>query len=300
MDLDALRVFVKVAELSSFTRAGDQLKMPKSRVSMRISELESQLGSRLFQRSTRIVRLTADGEILLPRARRLLDEAQDLETMFQGPSNLRGTVRIDLPINLARDFIIPKLPDLLALHPQLEIVLSTTDRRVDVVREGFDCVLSVGNLKDSGLVTRRLGVLGMANCVNSGYAAKRGAPRSIEDLDDHLVVHYSHRLGREAPTFEWVEDGKLRERPMKSLVTVNNTDAYRAACLAGLGIIQAPRMGLDPGIAAGVLVEVLPQHVAAPMPVSLVHPHGSSVPKRVRAVMTWLAQQITPRLSDRA
>ncbi|NUO50377.1 MAG: LysR family transcriptional regulator [Polyangiaceae bacterium] len=296
MDIDALRVFVKVAELSSFTRAADQLKMPKSRVSMRVSELEAQLGSRLFQRSTRVVRLTPDGEILLPRARRLLDEAQDLETMFQAPSGLRGTVRVDLPINLARDFVIPKLPDLLTLHPQLEVVLSTTDRRVDVVREGFDCVLSVGNLKDSGLVTRRLGVLTLANCVSAAYAAKRGAPRAIEDLDDHLVVHYSLRLGRETPTFEYIDDGRLREKPMKSLVTVNNADAYRAACLAGLGIIQAPRLGLEPSIASGLLVEVLPQYVAAPMPVSLVHPHGSSVPRRVRAVMAWLAQQITPRL----
>lgn len=296
MDLDALRVFVKVAELASFTSAGDQLKVPKSRVSMRVAELEAQLGSRLFQRSTRVVRLTPDGELLLPRARRLLAEAQDVEAMFQAPSNLRGTVRVDLPVNIARDFVIPRLPELFALHPQLELVFSTTDRRVDVLREGFDCVLSVGTLADSGLVTRKLGILSLTNCVSAGYAAKKGTPRTIEELERHIVVHYSMRLGNDTPSFEWVEGGRVREKPMKSLVTVNNADAYRAACLAGLGIIQAPRLGLEEPLAAGVLVEVLPQHLAAPMPVSLVHPHGSSVPKRVRAVMAWLAHQVTPRL----
>ncbi len=297
MDLDALRVFLKVAELSSFTAAGDQLKMPKSRVSTRVAELEAHLGSRLFQRSTRVVRLTADGEQLLPRARRLVADAEDLEAMFQAPSTLRGVVRVDLPINIARDMVIPKLPELLALHPQLEIVLSTTDRRVDVVREGFDCVLSVGSLSDSGLVTRRLGFLTLANCVSAAYAAQHGTPKSIDDLDRHLVVHYSMRLGNDAPSFEWAVGETVRERPMKSVVTVNNADAYRAACVAGLGIIQAPRIGLDASIASGVLLEVLPQHTAAPMPVSMVHPHGRSVPRRVRAVMAWIAQQVTPRLA---
>ncbi len=297
MDLDALRIFVKVAELSSFTGAGEQLKMPKSRVSMRISELEAQLGSRLLTRSTRVVLLTPDGEQLLPRARRLLADAEDLDAMFQAPRSLRGTVRVDLPINIARDIVIPRLPELFLLHSQLEVVLSTTDRRVDVVREGFDCVLSVGTLADSGLVARRLGFLTLANCVSAGYATKHGTPRSLDELERHLVVHYSLRLGSEEPSFEWVEGERVREKPMKSLITVNNADAYRAACLAGLGIIQAPRMGLDASIQAGVLVEVLPQHTAAPMPVSLVHPHGRSVPKRVRAVMAWLAQQVTPRLA---
>ncbi len=297
MDLDALRIFVKVAELSSFTAAGGQLKMPKSRVSMRVSELEASLGSRLLQRSTRVVRLTPDGEQLLPHARRLLADAEDLAVMFQAPSGLRGTVRVDLPITIARDFVIPRLPELYALHPQLEVVLSTTDRRVDVVREGFDCVLSVGSLADSGLVTRRLGVLTLVNCVSAGYATRHGTPRTLDELDRHLVVHYSVRLGNEAPSFEWVEGGAVHERRMKSVVTVNNTDAYRAACLAGLGLIQAPRIGVDASLRSGLLVEVLPRHLAAPMPVSLVHPYGRSAPKRVRAVMAWIAQQVTPRLA---
>lgn len=296
MDLAALRIFVKVAEVASFTAAAQQLKMPKSRVSMRVSELEARLGSRLFQRSTRVVRLTPDGEQLLPRARQLLSEAEQLEGMFQAHQTLRGTVRIDLPIGLARDHVIPRLPELFALHPQLDLVLSATDRRVHVLREGFDCVLSVGALKDSGLVTKKLGVLSLANCVSAAYAEKHGVPRTIEDLDRHTVVGYSVGTGNDAPSFEWVEGGAVRDKPMRSLVTVNNTDAYRAACLAGLGIIQSPRIGVESGLATGALVEVLPRHVAAPMPVSLVHPHGRSVPKRVRAVMAWLTRIVEPRL----
>lgn len=297
MDLERLRIFVKVAELQSFTRAGEQLKMPKSRVSMRVSELEADLGSRLLQRSTRVVRLTPDGEQFLPRARRLLSEAEDLGAMFHAPSTLRGTVRVDLPINFARDVIIPRLPEFFAVHPQVEILLSTTDRRVDVVREGFDCVLSVGTLADSGLVSRRLGMLPLVNCASASYVQRYGVPRSLDELDRHLVVHYSLRLGNDAPSFEWVDGELVRETPMRSLLTVNNADAYRTACLAGLGIIQAPRAGLEAALATGALVEVLPEHRAAPMPVSLVHPHARNVPRRVRAVMGWLAQALAPRLA---
>lgn len=297
MDLDALRVFVKVAELASFTRAGEQLGVSRSRTSLRVRALEDDLGCTLFQRSTRVVRLTADGEALLARARRLLDECDEIEAMFHPPSGLRGLVRVDLPVNFAREVVIPRLPELLAAHPRLEVFVSTTDRRVDVLREGFDCVLRVGALDDSSLVARRLGMLPMVNCASPAYLRRHGVPLSLDDLDAHLVVHYATGRAGETPTFEHVDDGRTRERPMRSAVTVNSADAYRAACLAGLGIIQAPRTGMLGALAAGDLVEVLARHVCAPMPVSIVHAHGARVPRRVRAVMNWLAQSMSPHLA---
>jgi DNA-binding transcriptional LysR family regulator len=296
MDLDAVRVFVKVADLASFTRAAEHLGMPKARASARVQALEAELGVRLLQRTTRTVRPTPDGERFLPRARQLVADAEEAAAMFQAASALRGAVRVDMPVSFARDTIIPRLPELLAAHPLLEVQLSTTDQRVDLVREGFDCVLRVGNLADSGLVAQRLGRLPMVNCASAAYVRKRGLPRTLDDLDQHLLVHYSLHLGADPPSFEFPDGARYRLRPMASAITVNNADAYKAACLAGLGIIQVPLRGVRTELADGSLVEVLPELTSEPMPVTLVHGHGRSVPKRVRAVMSWITSLIRPGL----
>jgi DNA-binding transcriptional LysR family regulator len=296
VNLDALHVFVKVAELASFTRAAELLGISKARASLQVQALETQLGVRLLQRTTRTVRPTADGEQLLPRAKRIVLDAEEVAAMFQGSRTLRGVVRVDLPITFARDVIIPRLPELLAAHPQLEIQLSTTDRRVDVIREGFDCVVSVGKLRPSNLVAQRLGELAMANCASPGYLKKYGVPERLADLDAHLLVHYALPPG-EPPAFEYPAGRGYAEHPMRSVVSVNSVDAYRSACLAGLGIVQVPRIGVRALLDDGILVEILPDLGSEPMPVSLVHPHGRSVPKRVRAVMTWIAALIAPRLA---
>ena len=203
-----------------------------------------------------------------------------------------------MPVNFARNIFIPRLPEFLAAHPQLEVELSTTDRRVDVLREGFDCVLRIGNLLDSGLIARRLGVLPMINCASPAYLVKHGTPRTLADLDQHRIVHYSLRFGAETPTFEHRDGARYRERPVQSVITVNSADSYLAACLAGLGIIQAPRIGMIANLASGALVEILPDLSCEPMPVSLVHAHGRAVPKRVRAFMAWVAQTMAPHLDE--
>jgi DNA-binding transcriptional LysR family regulator len=296
MEVDTLRMFVKVAELGSFTRAAEHLGLSKARVSMAVRALETDVGSRLLQRSTRAVRLTPNGEEFLSRARQLVSDADELASLFQAPSSLRGRVRVDMPQGLARLTFIPRLPELLAGHPHLEVQLSTTDRRVDIIREGFDFVLRVGKLEESGLVARRLGEMVMMNCASPAYIRKYGTPRTLEDLDDHLVVHYSTRFGTDTPGFEYREGNTYRERPMRSLITVNSTDSYRAACLVGLGIIQSPRMGLLPSVTAGELVEVLPQHTSQPLLVSLVHGHGRNLPRHVRVLMNWVAEILKGQL----
>ncbi|MCU0654881.1 MAG: LysR family transcriptional regulator [Polyangiaceae bacterium] len=296
MDPDALRVFVKVAELASFSRAAEHLGLSRARASIRIQELEASLGCLLLHRTTRAVRLTPDGEQLLPRARRLVAELDELSTLFQGPSGLRGCLRIDLPIDFACNLLLPRLPEFLAAHPQLEIQVSTTDRRVDLVREGFDCVLRIGALEDSGLVARRLGSLLMVNCASPAYLLRFGVPRSPDELDRHQIVDYSLRFGSAPATFEYRHGDGYRERPVRSSVTVNSAGAYLAACLAGLGIIQAPRVGMRESLASGALVEVLHEFPCAPMPVAIVHNHGRNPPRRVRAVVDWIARLMAPHL----
>ncbi len=296
MDLESVRVFVKVAELGSFTRAAEQLRVSKARASVRLQELEAALGSRLLQRSTRSVRLTPDGEQFLVRARRWLVDADELRSMFEAPSTLRGQVRVDMPVGFARSLFIPRLPELFATHPQLELQLSTTDRRVDILREGFDCVLRVGELSDSGLLARRLGVLPMVNCASPGYLLTHGVPRNLADLERHFIIHYSLRFGADGPSFEYPDGGGYAELPMRSRITVNSSDANLAACLAGLGIVQTPRVGMEAVLASGALVEILPGLTCKPMPVSIVHGHSRNPPKRVAAVMSWMTQLLEPRL----
>ncbi|HNN97481.1 MAG TPA: LysR family transcriptional regulator [Pseudomonadota bacterium] len=294
IDVEALRMFVRVAEQASFTRAGQQLGIPKSRVSLRLKALEERLGTRLLQRTTRAVRLTPSGEQLLERARQFLAEATEMATMFQAPSALRGRVRIDLPVAFSRNLIIPRLPDFLAQHPHLELLVSTSDRRVDIVREGFDCVLRIGTLRQPGLVARRLGVLPMVNVASPAYLRRHGTPRTLSDLAGHLLVNYSPLLSGEPPSFEYRQGSRWVSLPMRGALTVNGTDAYMAAGLAGLGILQVPRIGMQEAILRGQLVEILPEFTCEPMPVSLVHSHGRALPKPVRAVMAFIAEAMTP------
>jgi len=297
MDLDALRVFLKVAELGNFTRAGEHLGISKARASIRVQELEAAIGSRLLHRSTRAVRLTTDGEQFLVRARRLVADADELATMFSAPSNLRGRVRLDLPTQFARNVVIPRLPEFLASHPQLEMLVSTTDRFVDLLREGFDCVMRVGALPDSRLVAKRIGALQMMNCASPRYLEKYGIPRNLSDLEQHFLVHYSLSFAGEPATFEYFDGGRYRDLEMRTALTVNSTDSYHAACLAGFGIIQAPRAGMAASIASGALLEILPELRAAPMPVSLVQSHSRQARAPVRAVMAWLTQIMKPHLT---
>ena len=299
MDLHELRIFASVAELASFSRAAEQLGLAKGRVSTAVQQLEAQLGTRLLQRTTRSVRLTPDGERFLDRCKELLTEAEQLQAMFQpASSGLTGRLRIDLPNTLARDFVLPRLPEFLAAHPRLEIGISTTDRRVDLVHEGFDCVLRVGALVDSDLVARPLGVLRMRNVASPAYLRAHGTPRTLADLARHHVVHYMPSLNAQGAAWEYVDaDGRRRTLAMRAHVTVNGTDAYQAAALAGLGLVQSPTLGTDDLIASGALVEVMPEFRASPMPVSLMLPHRRQLAPRVQAVMAWLTQIITPVLS---
>lgn len=296
MDLESVRVFVRVAELGNFTRASQQLGLSKARASIRVQELEAELGCRLLHRSTRAMRLTEDGAQFLVRAKRLVSDADELASMFQAPSTLRGRVRLDLPIGFARNVVIPRLPEFFAQHPQVEMLVSTTDQRVDLVREGFDCVLRVGALADSSLVARRLGVLTMVNCASPAYLRKYGTPENLHDLAQHFIVHYSLTFGADAPSFEYKDGNGYRELPMQSTITVNSSDAYTAAAVAGLGIIQSPRMAMVGHLAAGTLLEVLTELPCRPMPVSLVQVQGKQARAATRAVMAWLSEVMAPHL----
>ncbi len=299
MDLDDIRSFLRVAELSSFTQAADQLGVAKGRVSTAVQRLEAVLGARLLQRSTRRVRLTPDGEQFLDGCKHLLADAEQLQAMFlPASSGLRGRLRIDMPHTLARDVVVPRLPEFLTAHPLLDLGISTSDRRVDLVREGFDCVLRVGTLADTDLVARPLGFMAMRNAASPAYVRQHGMPKSLADLAKHRLVHYAEKLSTQHAGWDVFDGQTTQVIPMPCALVVNGTDAYQAACLAGLGLIQAPVVGTQKLVDTGLLVDVLPQHTAAPMPVTLLYANRRHLAPRVQAVLNWLAQVVEPHLRN--
>ncbi|MGV8835196.1 LysR family transcriptional regulator [Cellvibrio sp.] len=287
--LDAMQSFVRVAELASFTKAADSLGLPKASVSTSIQQLESLLNTRLLHRTTRKVQLTQDGQVYYERCKDLLADMDELEGLFQqGASNLSGRLRVDMPSGMAKMRVIPRLPELLAQHPQLQVEISSTDRRVDVIREGFDCVVRVGKLSDSSLIARPLGKVELLNCVSPNYIAQFGTPQTLDDLANHQLVHYVTTLGSKSPGFEYTEQGDVKFIAMAGNITVNNSDAYSAACLAGFGIAQIPRIGAQDYLAQGKLVEVLKNYRAEAMPVSLIYPNRRNLSRRVQVFMDWI------------
>ena len=297
---DRMHIFVRVAELASFTQAAEALGIPKASASTAVQQLETQLGTRLLHRTTRRVQLTQDGQAYYERCKDLLADVDELQSMFQHAegAGLKGRVRIDMSTGMARNVVVPRLPELLARHPGLEVELSSTERRVDVVREGFDCVLRTGAVVDSSLVARPLGRVRLIHCASPAYLRAHGTPRSLADLPGHRLVHFVNTLGARSAGFEAEVDGALVLTPMQGALTVNNAEAYMAGCLAGLGLIQVPHLGVVDLLARGDLIEVLPQLAAPPMPLTLMYANRRNLPRRVRTVMDWLAQVVAEHLAQ--
>ena len=296
--LERMQIFVRVAELASFTQAADALGLPKATVSTAVQQLEADLGARLLHRTTRRVQPTQDGQAFYERCKDVLADVDELQTMFQQTpqQSLRGRVRMDMSTGLARHAVIPRLPELLDQHPLLEIEISSTERRVDLVREGFDCVIRTGAVGDTTLIARPMGSLTMVNCASPGYLKRYGTPTQLSDLAQHRLIQFSATLGAKPDGFE-VAPTHAADPPtmitMPSAITVNNAEAYSAACLAGLGIMQVPLLGgVREMLASGRLVTVLPRHVSAPMPLHLLYVSRRNVSRRVRFVMDWLVQVV--------
>lgn len=290
---DDLRVFVRVARLASFTRAAEQLDLPRATVSTALGRLESRMNARLLQRTTRRVTLTAEGESLLARAEDVLGELEALATLFRAKGQaLEGRLRVDMPLGMSAGAVMARLPEFLAAHPALRVDVCSTDRRVDLIADGFDCVVRAGSVVDESLACRPLGALPLVNVASTAYVREHGMPQSLEDLHKHWLVGYQPNPSEHFAGFEYLDErsGRKLELPMQSWVTVNNSAAYEAACRAGLGMAQLPASTAARGIAEGVLVDVLPAHRPAPMPLNLLYAHRRHLPRRVKVFADWLSE----------
>ncbi len=285
--IKAMQIFRAVAECKSFAQAAELLDLPRPTVTNAVQSVEQHLGARLLQRTTRKVSLTMEGEIYLERCVRLLNELDDMNGLFSGPGP--GTIRVDMPERLARTQIIPRLPQFLQAYPEIKVRIGARDRFVDLVGEGIDCAIRVGKLRDSSLIAKRVGELEQINVGSRAYIAQHGMPQTPDDLKDHLAVNFfSSQTGRDME-WEYVQDGQEHVVAMRSVVSVSSTEAYLASCLAGLGLIQVPRMGAEALLASGELVEVLPAWRAAPLPVAIVYAHNRHLSGRVRVFVDWAA-----------
>ncbi len=299
--LDQYRVFVQVSEMGSFIKAAHALELPRATVSAAIQQLEEQVGVRLLNRTTRQVHLTADGTQLLERVRPLLADAEDVEHLFHNTQRqVAGQLRVDVPSRIARRLIAPALPGLLRRYPRLQLLLGSTDRAIDLVQEGVDCAVRVGALQDSSLVVRPLGRIALINCASPTYLREHGMPGKPEDLaQGHWAVGYaSPSSGRELP-WECIDaSGKVQDVALPSRVVVNNAESYIASCRAGVGLIQIPRFDVQQLRDRGELVEVMPAHRAASMPVSLLYPHRRQRSRRVVAFVEWFSGLMAPHLES--
>ncbi len=296
--LDQYRVFVNVADMGSFIKAANAMDLPRASVSAAIQQLEASVGARLLHRTTRRVHLTTDGVLLLERARALLADAEDMEQLFQSQQRqVSGRLDVDVPSRIARRLIAPALPGLLRQHPRLHIGLGSTDRSIDLVKEGVDCAVRVGSLHTSSLAVRPIGRLALVNCASPAYLRERGTPRNPEELAGaHLSVGYaSPTTGREVP-WEHLVDGRARDLAVPSRVIVNNAESYIACCLAGLGLIQVPRFDVHHLLESGELVEVLPESRAESMDISFVYPHRRQRTRRLAAFIEWFEELVQPHL----
>jgi DNA-binding transcriptional LysR family regulator len=300
-DLAPILVFLRVADMGSFTRAADSLGIQKGRASAAVRKLEEEVGVRLLHRTTRSVQLTEDGRAYHARARELLANIDDMQSMFaKDDIALRGRLRIDLPTEIARTTIVPSLPGFMASNPELELEISSTDRQVDLVQEGFDCVLRIGPIGDETLIARLLGRLRMVNAASPGYLSRHGTPQTLDDLQlqSHRMINYSRTLGTKPYGWEYPNgnDGEYAALPLPGILHVNSVQTYEAAGVAGLGLIQAAYFGIRQHLESGALVEILSEFRPEPLDVSVVVAHRHNLSPRVRVFMRWLEEVLRPYL----
>jgi LysR family transcriptional regulator for bpeEF and oprC len=289
--IELFRTFVRVVECASFTRAADMLGMPRSSVSAAIQELEARVGARLLHRTTRRVTPTQDGVTFYDRCLRVITDVEETEGLFRqtsvGPS---GLLRIDVPGRIGRLIIAPALPGFFARYPNIEIGLGVTDRAVNLIEDSIDCVLRVGPLADSGMIARSIGELPLINVASPDYIARHGVPATPVDLHRHRVVRYASPSNGRIEDWEWIgDDGTTRTMAISGSVIVNSAEAYIACCLAGLGLIQIPAYDVKAHLAVGELIEVMPDHRAESMPMTLLYPHRQHLSRRLQLFADWLA-----------
>ncbi len=294
--LGGLTAFVRTADLGSFVAAGRAMGLSASAVGKAVTALEQQLGVRLFQRSTRSLRLTEEGRLFHERCRRILDDLEDAQaSLAQAVATPRGRLRVSVPL-VSYHLILPILPEFVNLYPEVELDLDFNDRIVDLIEEGVDVAIRSGTLPDSRLMSRALRPFQLLLCAAPAYLEKHGTPDCPRDLEGHQSVR-----------FRFPNSGKLQPWPLsltadhpeirtRTVLTCNNMEALRGATVSGMGIGCMPDFLARDPLANGRLRTVLDAHIDAPAQFHLLWPSNRQLSPKVRVLVDFLSEKL---FSDR-
>ncbi|WP_404402803.1 LysR family transcriptional regulator [Pelagibacterium halotolerans] len=294
-DLTDLRTFVAVATSGSFTAVAKRLSVSPATVGRRISALEALYATKLIERTTRSHRLTEMGQAFLEKAIAVVEAADELEDMSRAEgAALTGRVRVSGPTTLGIKRLGALVVAFSEAQPGVSVELSLSDRHVDLVREGFDFAVRIGELKSASLVARRVGTYRFVCCASPDYIARHGAPETPDALAAARCVLNLNLVPRNRWPFVGA-DGKPFSVEASGTVEIDNGEAQRAAALAGGGIIYAPRDLVADDLASGALLPVLPDWETLSLPIQIVYPSRRFVSRRVRALADALAVGLRER-----
>lgn len=297
MSFEDLSTFLLVLELGSLSRAAERLDVSKSIVSRRISELEAELGVALLSRTTRHISPTAAGLQFHFHASRILNELADAqENLKIAQSEVSGRLRLSAPLSFGIEILAPAIATFAQKHPKLEIDLAYSDRFVDLVAEGFDACVRIGQLQDSSLISRRMGTSKMILAASPDYLEKYGEPRTPRDLSKHEYLLYSASPRGNSLVFQ---DGQRRIKiKLHGRFRADNGEALRAAAIASLGIVALPDFMIERAIKDGSLRPILTQMPLEEGGIYLLRPKGGAAPLKLRALYDHLMQSFGARLAD--
>ena len=290
--IQAMRIFVRVVEAGTFTRAADSLDLPKGTVTKQIQALEARLRVKLLNRTTRRVTVTPDGAAYFERVARLLNDFDELEgSMANAQASPKGRLRIDVGTSVASEIILPALWSFCDLYPDIQVDVGASDRLVDIIGDNVDCVIRGGELTDQSLVARRIGNLPWVTVASPAYLKRYGTPTHPSELEKkHLIVGFFAGSTRRLYPHEFVKGDERIEIHGPYRVAVNDANAHMAALLAGFGISQTLTFSTERLLASGELVELLADWNPPPIPVHVVYPPNRHLSPKVRAFVDWAAE----------
>lgn len=286
--IQGMQVFLKVAQAGSLSAAAAQLGLSKSSVSKHISALERRLGVLLLNRSTRRLSLTELGTAYRDHSARILADIEETEQAIQAhTTRAKGRLKVNAPMSFGILHIAPLLPGFIAAHPEVEIDLVLNDRRVDLIDEGFDLAIRIGQLDDSNLIARKLASVGFACAASDSYLARRRPPEVPEDLTRHNCLRYTYN--RTPGEWQFSRDGATRSVRISGSFQANNGEALREAALGGLGIIYQPVFIIAAELRAGRLSPLLEAWSTPMIDIHAVFPEQRQLQPKLRHFVDHLA-----------
>jgi LysR family transcriptional regulator for bpeEF and oprC len=289
--LQAMEVFVHVVDAGGFTRAAEQLHMPKATVSTLIQALENALSVKLLNRTTRQVNVTADGAAYYEHCLRILADIRDTEdTLSRTHASPSGRLRVEVPSGIGQRLIIPALPDFYRRYPDITMEMGCGDRPVHLIEEGVDCAVRGGDLPDSSLIARRIGVLHFITCATPAYLEAHGRPTHPDELTRHQCINYILSSSKQVLAWDFERQGVSLRKTHAGRFAVNSSEALMIAGLAGLGVMRLPSFLANEHLRSGRLERVLVDWDTAPVPLHVVYPQSRHLSATVRAFVEWVAE----------